>query len=96
MPLVLFISPSDPRMVKTLEALMKAPKDGGLVSNSLVFRYNLDLIKDGVTGKEGTFNICSFWLLACLFEVNFLQVCRSIDESRKNGSGKIATFATYF
>ena len=47
MPLVFFLSPSDPRMLKTLEAINQSPEHGGLVSNSLVFRYHLESSPDG-------------------------------------------------
>ena len=41
MPLVFFLSPTDPRMLKTLDAIHNSPSRGGLVSNSLVYRYNV-------------------------------------------------------
>jgi len=66
MPLVFFMSPTDPRMMKTLRAIDQPPEKGGLVSNSLVYRYNVEETKDGLRGDEGTFNICSFWLIEAL------------------------------
>ena len=66
MPLVFFLSPSDPRMLKTLDAICEPPEQGGLLSNSLVYRYNVDHTADGLTGDEGTFNICTFWLVEAL------------------------------
>ena len=66
MPLVFFMSPSDPRMLKTLDALNQSPANGGLVSNSLVYRYNVEETADGLRGEEGTFNICTFWLVEAL------------------------------
>ena len=66
MPLVLFLSPSDPRNLKTLQATLKSPHEGGLVSNSLVYRYNIGESSDGLKGEEGTFNICTFWLVEAL------------------------------
>jgi GH15 family glucan-1,4-alpha-glucosidase len=66
MPLVFFMSPSDPRMLKTLDAINRSPDKGGLVSNSLVYRYNVKTSPDGLTGLEGTFNICTFWLVEAL------------------------------
>ncbi|MGB7291901.1 MAG: glycoside hydrolase family 15 protein [Thermodesulfobacteriota bacterium] len=66
MPLVFFMSPTDPRMMKTLNAIDQPPEKGGLVSNSLVYRYNVEETKDGLTGDEGTFNICTFWLIEAL------------------------------
>ncbi|MDJ0736486.1 MAG: glycoside hydrolase family 15 protein [Nostocaceae cyanobacterium] len=61
MPLVFFMSPNDPRMLKTLDAMKKPLSQGGLMSNKLVYRYNLD---NG--NGEGTFNMCSFWLVEAL------------------------------
>jgi GH15 family glucan-1,4-alpha-glucosidase len=66
MPLVFFLSPSDPRNLKTLEATLRPPQEGGLVANSLVYRYNVEETKDGLKGEEGTFNICTFWLVEAL------------------------------
>jgi GH15 family glucan-1,4-alpha-glucosidase len=66
MPLVFFLSPTDPRMLKTLDATNQAPEKGGLVSNSLVYRYNLKETIDGLKGEEGTFNICTFWLVEAM------------------------------
>jgi len=66
MPLVFFLSPTDPRMLSTLNATNAAPEKGGLVSNSLVYRYNVEETADGLRGEEGTFNICTFWLVEAL------------------------------
>jgi len=66
MPLVFFLSPDDPRMLKTLDATLQSPIKGGLVSNSLVYRYNLSETRDGLSGEEGTFSMCTFWLVEAL------------------------------
>ncbi|MBE9079751.1 glycoside hydrolase family 15 protein [Romeria aff. gracilis LEGE 07310] len=66
MPLVFFMSPTDPRMIKTLDAVMASPQQGGLTSNSLVYRYNPSESGDGISGEEGTFNLCTFWLVEAL------------------------------
>ena len=66
MPLVFFISPDDPRMLGSLDAINRSPRDGGLVSDGLVFRYDVDKTPDGLKGTEGTFNICTFWLVEAL------------------------------
>ncbi|MEM1251882.1 MAG: glycoside hydrolase family 15 protein [Cyanobacteria bacterium P01_H01_bin.21] len=65
MPLVFFMAPNDPRMIKTLEQLQKPPQKGGLTANSLVYRYNPET-EDGLEGTEGTFNLCTFWLVEAL------------------------------
>jgi GH15 family glucan-1,4-alpha-glucosidase len=66
MSLVFFVSPTDPRMLRTLDAVNRPPEEGGLVSNGLVYRYNLGEITDGLDGEEGTFNICTFWLVEAM------------------------------
>jgi GH15 family glucan-1,4-alpha-glucosidase len=66
MPLVHFVSPTDPRMEKTLAAINRNVADGGLVSDSLVHRYDVARAPDGIQGDEGTFNICTFWLVEAL------------------------------
>ena len=66
MPLVFLLSPTDPRMLDTLDAINRSPQKGGLVSNSLVYRYNLGRTADGIGGDEGTFNMCTFWLVEAM------------------------------
>jgi GH15 family glucan-1,4-alpha-glucosidase len=66
LPLTFFLSPADPRMLSTLDATLLPPEKGGLTANSLVYRYNLEETADGVDGEEGTFNICTFWLVEAL------------------------------
>jgi GH15 family glucan-1,4-alpha-glucosidase len=66
MPLVFFMAPSDPRMVSTLEAILEEPRKGGLVNDGLVYRYPPQSRLDGLPGEEGTFNMCSFWLVEAL------------------------------
>jgi GH15 family glucan-1,4-alpha-glucosidase len=81
MPLVFFLSPTDPRMLKTLDAINRAPEDGGLVANNLVYRYNLLTSPDGLEGEEGTFNICTFWLVEALTRAGRSDRTR-LDEAR--------------
>jgi len=71
MPLVKFISPTDPRWLSTLDAI----KDE-LVSDSLVYRYNASASPDGLEGEEGTFSICSFWYVEALARAG------RVDEAR--------------
>ena len=66
MPLVFFLSPTDRRMLQTLDATLKKPDEGGLVSDSLVYRYDVSKTADGLHGEEGTFNICTFWLVEAM------------------------------
>jgi GH15 family glucan-1,4-alpha-glucosidase len=66
MPLVFFMAPSDPRMISTIKAILASPAEGGLVSDGLVYRYPPTPRIDGLAGEEGTFNMCSFWLVEAL------------------------------
>jgi GH15 family glucan-1,4-alpha-glucosidase len=81
MPLVFFLSPTDPRMLSTLDAINRSPSRGGLVSNSLVYRYNVTAVDDGIAGDEGTFNICTFWLVEALTRAGRVNRAR-LDEAR--------------
>ena len=58
MPIVGFLPPGEPRMRATIEAVATRLTD----SDGLVYRYRAD---DGLPGEEGTFAICSFWLVQC-------------------------------
>lgn len=81
MPLVFFVSPTDPRMLSTLDAINRSPAQGGLVANGLVYRYNVNETGDGLDGEEGTFNICTFWLVEALTRAGRID-CARLDEAR--------------
>ncbi|GJL65006.1 MAG: glucoamylase [Nitrospirales bacterium] len=81
MPLVFFVSPTDPRMLKTLDATNRSPEDGGLTSNGLVYRYNIADTQDGLSGEEGTFNICTFWLVEAMTRAGKVDRSR-LDDAR--------------
>jgi len=73
------MAPTDPRMLGTIDAIMKDPRDGGLVSDSLVRRYPPGI--DGLAGEEGTFNMCSFWLVEALTRAGQAD-SRRLDQAR--------------
>jgi GH15 family glucan-1,4-alpha-glucosidase len=76
MPLVRFVSPTDPRWISTLQAIERE-----LVSDSLVYRYRLaGGFSDGLTGEEGTFSMCSFWYVECLSGMGDLHKARFFFE----------------
>ena len=79
MGLTFFLSPTDPRMLKTLDATLQSPKVGGLLANSLVYRYNTIETADGLSGEEGTFNICTFWLVEALTRAGRFEPARLED-----------------
>lgn len=66
MPLVFFMAPNDPRMLSTLDAIRQPISHGGLSAGGLVYRYDPRQAPDGLPGMEGTFNMCSFWLVEAL------------------------------
>ena len=76
MPLVFFMSPTDPRMRSTVDAIIKE-----LTKDSLVHRYNLsEDTDDGLPGVEGTFSMCTFWLVEALTRSGRLQEARFLFE----------------
>ena len=81
MPLVFFMAPTDPRMLSTIDAILKNPHEGGLLSDSLVYRYPTPSRIDGLPGEEGTFNMCSFWLVEALTRAS-LASPEKLDQAR--------------
>ncbi len=71
MPLVKFVAPNDPRFLSTLRAV-----EDRLVTDSLVFRYDVGHSSDGLEGPEGTFSICSFWYVEALTRAGRLDDAR--------------------
>jgi GH15 family glucan-1,4-alpha-glucosidase len=66
MPLVFFIAPNDPRMLHTLDAIRRPFASGGLSADGLIYRYDSEVAPDGLPGRQGTFNMGSFWLVEAL------------------------------
>jgi GH15 family glucan-1,4-alpha-glucosidase len=98
MPLVFFTGPNDPRMIATLEETLRAPEEGGLTSDCLVWRYNTGEVDDGVGGEEGAFNLCSFWLVEALaragrIEPAYLEKARVMFEKMLGYSNHLGLFA---
>jgi GH15 family glucan-1,4-alpha-glucosidase len=81
MPLVFFMAPNDPRMLQTIDAINRPPAAGGLVSDGLVYRYDPAQAPDGLAGSEGTFNMCTFWLVEALTVAGRTDPAR-LDEAR--------------
>ena len=69
LPLVGFIAPDDPRMRSTVDRIIEHLTD----ERGFVYRYHAE---DGLPGDEGTFTICTFWL------VDNLSMQGRIDEAR--------------
>jgi GH15 family glucan-1,4-alpha-glucosidase len=81
MPLVFFMAPNDPRMLSTVDAIRRPLTAGGLAADGLVCRYNPAAAPDGLPGREGTFNMCSFWLVEALTRAGHTDRAR-LDDAR--------------
>ena len=75
MPLLRFLPPDDPRVRATVLAIADE-----LTQDGLVLRYQVEETDDGLSGEEGTFTICSFWLVSALTEIGEHQRARDICE----------------
>ncbi|HXS45336.1 MAG TPA: glycoside hydrolase family 15 protein, partial [Solirubrobacteraceae bacterium] len=75
LPLVRFLPPDDPRIVATINAIADELMAGGLV-----LRYRVQETDDGLSGEEGTFAICSFWLVSALAEIGEHDRARALCE----------------
>ncbi len=88
MPLVKFISPTDPKWLSTLDALTAS-----LVSDSLVYRYDPQASPDGVRGGEGTFSACSFWYVEALARAGRLEEARLAFEKMLTYANHLGLYA---
>jgi GH15 family glucan-1,4-alpha-glucosidase len=88
MPLVRFMSPEDERIRKTVLAIADE-----LTEDGLVLRYRTDETEDGLTGEEGTFTICSFWLVSALVEIGELDRGRALCEKLLSYTSPLGLYA---
>ncbi len=75
MPLMRFLPPDDPRIRATVLAIADE-----LTVDGLVLRYRVEDTDDGLSGEEGSFTICSFWLVSALIEIGELERGRKLCE----------------
>jgi GH15 family glucan-1,4-alpha-glucosidase len=73
LPLVGFLAPDDPRLRATVVAIADE-----LTEDELVLRYRVEETDDGFSGEEGTFTICSFWLVSALVEIGEVARARAL------------------
>ena len=88
MPLVKFIAATDPRWLSTLDAIGEE-----LVSDSLVYRYNVEASPDGLEGEEGTFSICSYWYVEALARAGRLEEARLAFEKMFTYANHLGLYA---
>jgi len=87
-PLFRFLRPDDPRVRDTVNAIAE-----NLTEHGLVCRYKVDETDDGLHGKEGTFLICSFWLVSALSEIGERQRARELCERLLEAAGWLDLYA---
>ena len=88
MPLVRFLPRDDERIRKTVLAIADE-----LAVDGLVLRYRVEETDDGLSGEEGTFAICSFWLVSALVEIDELQRARALCEKLLWFAGPLHLYA---
>lgn len=86
LPLVGFIPPDDPRMRSTVDRIIELLTD----DQGFVYRY---LAEDGLTGSEGTFAMCTFWLVDNLSMQGRLDEARSLFERLLSYAGRLGLFS---
>jgi len=89
LPLVFFLSPTDPRMQSTIKQITS-----NLASDALVFRYLQEsAAPDGLSGQEGTFTLCSFWLVEALTRAGRLEEARLTFEKILSYANHLGLYA---
>ena len=86
LPLVGFIPPDDPRMRSTVDNIIEHLTD----EYGFVYRY---LNNDGLSGSEGSFTICTFWLVDNLAMQGRLTEARSLFERLLTYAGRLGLFS---
>jgi GH15 family glucan-1,4-alpha-glucosidase len=87
-PLVGFLPPSDDRVRATVLAIADE-----LTIDGLVLRYRVDETDDGCDGEEGSFTICSFWLVSALAEIGELDRARALCEKLLSYASPLLLYA---
>jgi GH15 family glucan-1,4-alpha-glucosidase len=86
-----FLPPDDERLRASVLAVERE-----LTENGFVLRYKTDETDDGLSGKEGTFLICSFWLVSALAAIGELQRARDLMERLLRVASPLGLYAEEF
>jgi GH15 family glucan-1,4-alpha-glucosidase len=87
-PLVRFLPPDDPRIVATVNAIANE-----LTEHGMVLRYRVEETDDGFSGEEGSFTICSFWLVSALCEIGQYTRARRLCSRLLSLAGPLELYA---
>ncbi len=89
MPLMLFVSPKDPRMLATLDTIKRE-----LASDSLVLRYEVEkAAEDGLPGNEGFFSVCSFWMVEAMARAGRVEEAQLLFEKLISYANHLGLFS---
>ena len=83
-----FLPGGDERLAATVDAIADE-----LTVDGLVLRYKVEETDDGLRGEEGTFAICSFWLVSALAEVGETRRARELCEKLLSHASALGLFA---
>jgi GH15 family glucan-1,4-alpha-glucosidase len=86
-PLMGFLPPDDPRVKATVLAIADE-----LTKDDLVLRYRVDSTDTGFDGEEGTFTICSFWLVAALAMIGETSRARALCQKLLSLAGPLLLY----
>ncbi len=87
-PLVRFLPPTDERVRATVLAIADE-----LTVDGMVLRYRTEETDDGLSGEEGTFTICSFWMVSALAEIGELTRARELCEKLLSYASPLQLYA---
>ena len=88
MALVGFLPSNDPRLRATVQAIADE-----LTENGMVLRYRVEETDDGLEGDEGTFTICTFWLVSALVIIGDLAAARQLCERMLSFASPLGLYA---
>jgi GH15 family glucan-1,4-alpha-glucosidase len=88
MPLFRFLPPDDARIIATVNAIAEE-----LTVDGLVLRYKVKETDDGLTGEEGSFTICSFWLVSAFCEIGEQARARQLCERMLSMGSPLGLYA---
>ena len=83
-----FLPPDDERVRATVLAIADE-----LTKDDLVLRYRVETTDDGLSGEEGTFTICSFWLVSALAMIGEVERARALFEKLLSFAGPLLLYA---
>jgi alpha,alpha-trehalase len=87
-PIMGFLPPDDDRVKTTVMAIADE-----LTEDGLVLRYKVDSTDTGFEGKEGTFTICSWWLVSALAMIGEIDRARTLCKKLLSYAGPLHLFA---